>query len=395
MEQATAKLGAEVVDKILAAAIADPDTMCRIADDISPPTEPVHDYIADVDTRCALLEELRPFCYNQEIMLNATVFAAFMIAPIPEIRNFLQTVRNFSRPALVVRGILGLAADAIRAYIPKESRAPVAAATPSAAVPTVILDEPGMPVPSGLVTRSGFSDQVKDRDGHVCVFSGMRDPQAAHIFPFATSEKKKFAALNELLTALWGPEKSMAWRRNFEDAGITQSAKNGISMNHQIRFWFDNARFALKPLRETPEGIVVQWHWLKKSILKPLTYISLDDNNNNNILHQAGVMDQSWGNNLAHRESGVRIQTGQTFLLRADEAEDKPSWDLLQMQWDLLRVAAICGAADVTDDYYDYEHLDERGYDEAVAAKQRAILVEFEASDRGAPPFCYGCIPPP
>ncbi|KAK3352891.1 hypothetical protein B0T25DRAFT_543054 [Lasiosphaeria hispida] len=69
-----------------------------------------------------------------------------------------------------------------------------------------------------------------------------------------------FGFLNEMLTAFWGSEKSMAWRRMFEDAGITQSAKNGISMSHQIHFWFDNARFALKPLRETPEGVVVQWH---------------------------------------------------------------------------------------------------------------------------------------
>ncbi|KAL2139811.1 hypothetical protein VTI28DRAFT_4666 [Corynascus sepedonium] len=35
------------------------------------------------------------------------------------------------------------------------------------------------------------------------------------------------------------------------------------------------------------------------------------------------------------------------------QPEDKPSWDLLKMQWYLLRVAAICGAADVTDDYHD------------------------------------------
>jgi hypothetical protein len=161
---------------------------------------------------------------------------------------------------------------------------------------------------------------------------------------------------------------------------LTQSVKNGISMSHQIHFWFDNARFALKPLRETPEGVVVQWHWLKRSILKPLTYIRP----NEDILHQAGVMDRNWGDNLAHRESGVRIRTGQTFLLRAGKPEDKPSWDLLEMQWNLQRVAAICGAADVTDDYYDYEHPGERGYDEAVAAQQGAILAEYEEGrDKG------------
>jgi len=116
MEQATAKLGAEVLDRILTAAMADPDTMCRVADDISPPTEPVQDYVTDVDMRCALLDELRAFIASgNEILLNATVFAAFMIAPISEIRDFLQNVRGFSQPGLVVYGTLGLAANGIRA----------------------------------------------------------------------------------------------------------------------------------------------------------------------------------------------------------------------------------------------------------------------------------------
>jgi hypothetical protein len=197
------------------------------------------------------------------------------------------------------------------------------------------------------------------------VFSGVSDPQAAHIFPFATSKSREWGHLNAMLTAFWGSDKSMAWRRAFEDAGITQSAKNGISMNHQIHFWFDNARLALKPLREIPgEGIIVQWHWLKRSTLKPLMDILPNQYSRESWLY-AGLTDGSWGDNLAHRPSGVAIRTGQTFLLRSHE--EMPSWDLLEMQWDLLRVAAICGAADVTDDYYDYDNP--REYDEVVAAR--------------------------
>jgi len=55
-----------------------------------------------------------------------------------------------------------------------------------------------------------------------------------------------------------------------------------------------------------------------------------------------------------------------------------PSLELLEMQWDLLRVAALCGAADVADEYYNFEDPDDRGYDEAVAAKQHALLAEYE-----------------
>lgn len=210
-----------------------------------------------------------------------------------------------------------------------------------------------------------------DRDGHTCVFSGAPDPEAAHIFPFSTSEKKTFGHLNDLLEAFWGPEKALTWRRHFEDAAITQSAKNGISMNRRIHLWFKDARLAVKPLRQTAQGIVVQWHWLKRSVLKSNVYIRSDMD----ILHQAGVMDQRWGDALAHRESGVRIQTVQTFFLPRHEG--MPSWDLLEMRWDLVRVAALCGAADVTDDYYCSEDPYERGNDQAVASKQRALLAEF------------------
>lgn len=367
-----AQLGAEFLDRIHTVALADPDAMHRFVNDMPPEAEAVQDYLTEVDTRRALFDEFHVICQQHDFTPNAMILAVFMVAPISEIRTQLKVIHNLKQHRFnIVHSILMYAPHAIRTYISRR-RSANAPDYPPAAIHSAILNEPGMPIPSSSVTRSGFADQVKDRDGHTCVFSGMPDPEAAHIFPFSTSEKKNFKYLNELLTAFWGSEKAMAWRRHFEAAGITQSAKNGISMNHQIHFWFDNARLALKPLRETPQGIVVQWHWLKRSILKPDVYIRPD----NDILHQAGVMDRRWGDTLAHRESGVRIQTGQTFLF--PRHEHMPSWELLEMQWDLLRVAALSGAADVMDEYYDFEDPDERGYDEAVAAKQRAILAEYE-----------------
>jgi hypothetical protein len=162
--------------------------------------------------------------------------------------------------------------------------------------------------------------------------------------------------------------------------GIGESIKNGISMSRQIRFWFDNARLALKPLRQTEDGIVVQWHWLKRVIMKPKVSIRLDQD----ILLQAGLTDQSWGDCLAHRKSGVPIQTGQTFIIRADNPDNLPSWDLLELQWNMLRVAAICGAADVTDDYYDLDEEDSVE-DEVVFYRQNAILDELNRSNEDAP----------
>ncbi|KAK0753938.1 hypothetical protein B0T18DRAFT_25553 [Schizothecium vesticola] len=349
--------------------------MRHFVNDIPPKAEPVQDYLTDVDTRLALFDKFRAICQKcdplqQKFRPNATILAVFMVAPVSEICTQLEVLQNMKqhRPIMVL-GTLELAPYAMRTYIPRR-RPANASDYPPTSIPSAILYEPGTSTPSGSVTRSGFAGQ--ERDGHTCVFSGMPDPEAAHIFPFSTSEQKAFGSLSELLTTFWGSEKAIAWRQHFEDLRVTQSAKNGISVNHQIHFWFDNARLALKPLRQTTQGIFVQWHWLKRSVLKPNVYIL----QGTDILHQAGVMDQCWGKALAHRESGVRIQTGQILLLPSHE--NMPSWDLLEMQWDLLRVAALCGAADVTDDYYNSEDPDERGYDQGVAAKQRTLLAEFE-----------------
>ncbi|EPE06078.1 snf2 family helicase [Ophiostoma piceae UAMH 11346] len=49
---------------------------------------------------------------------------------------------------------------------------------------------------------------------------------------------------------------------------------------------------------------------------------------------------------LAHRQSGICIETGQVFVISADRPEGLPSLDLLELQWNLVRVAAMSGAAD-------------------------------------------------
>lgn len=221
--------------------------------------------------------------------------------------------------------------------------------------------------------------QVKARDGYVCLFSGTEDPAAAHLFPFATTQhKERFFYFRDLLPFFWGAEQPSAWRKLYEDARVTESTKNFISLNHQLHFWFDNARFALKPLGPTGNNgeIAVQWHWLKRARLMPRTEITTGVD----IRELAGLKNnRSWGDCLAHRKSGVPIQTGQIFTIRAEKEEDLPDHDLLELQWNLLRVAAICGAADVEDDsYYDWDDAEAKAYQHPsiIAASQHLVIAE-------------------
>ncbi|KAK3945642.1 hypothetical protein QBC46DRAFT_371261 [Diplogelasinospora grovesii] len=362
--EALARLDPSLVDQFLGAANTDPDIVRRalealatdpgtvrcIVSDIHPAAEPVMDYITDIDERCRLFRELQQLTREADpsLRLNATTLAFVMVAPIPEIREYILTVRSGPFP-LIMLNVNNNGPLAMRAYLPRGGPSAVPTTLPPMTVPASILNEPGTPNPADDVRRgSSVPDCAKARDGYVCIFAGTGDPEAAHIFPFRTSHNKKFSEINELLQCFWGADKHMAWRRVYENAGITQSTKNYISLNRQLHFWFDHARFALKPLRQTRNEIVVQWHWLKKAILKPRGEIREDQD----ILVQAGLVDQSWGANLEHRRSGVPIQTGQTFIIRAENPEDLPSFELLELQWNLLRVAAICGAADATDEDY-------------------------------------------
>jgi len=185
MEQLLAKLGEDGFAKLNTASAADLDAMIRFAQDISPPAEPVLDYIAEVDTRRILFDELQTICQSHHLVANATIFAVFMVAPISEIRIHLQLLRD-SAQVFLVSGTIGSAQHAIRActlpfpslgfpisspayfrlmliklYLPRARSPEALALSLPMAVPSATLNESGMPIYSTSVTRSGFSDRVR------------------------------------------------------------------------------------------------------------------------------------------------------------------------------------------------------------------------------------------
>lgn len=94
---------------------------------------------------------------------------------------------------------------------------------------------------------------------------------------------------------------------------------------------------------------------------------------------------------LAHRASGLRLETGQIFTLSANDPAHVPNFDLLQLSWD-LRVISICGAAeeediddddDVVDDYGFSIDAGEGVYEEDGGAQiyQWAVDVEMEEEE--------------
>ncbi|KAK1765250.1 hypothetical protein QBC33DRAFT_571807 [Phialemonium atrogriseum] len=197
-------------------------------------------------------------------------------------------------------------------------------------------------------------NHCKIRDSNQCVLTGTQNAEAAHIFPHSTTDKQNFLALKDMLRMFWGEEKAAIWSKLFEDEVITESPQNLICLNRQLHWWFDNAMLALKPLRRETNSVTVQFHWLKGNNFKP--HIALNKwrqrNTFDDVMSRAGLLDnQAWGQALYCRISGLPLETGQTFVIRAENPDHVPSFELLELSWDLLRVAAICGAAEPTDDW--------------------------------------------
>ncbi len=174
----------------------------------------------------------------------------------------------------------------------------------------------------------------------------MRDHDGAPIFPFVPSNSSRLYGLDELLEAFWGENKAQAWSKLYKNPAITQSLANYLSLNRQLCFWLGKARFAFKPLSKTATTITLQFHWLRRTNLWPTSPIY---DSGETLADFLRTPPATWGSYLAHRASGVPIQTGQTFVIRAENPKDLPNFELLELQWNLHRVAAICGAPDVPD----------------------------------------------
>ncbi|KAK4154572.1 hypothetical protein C8A00DRAFT_14291 [Chaetomidium leptoderma] len=328
------------------AVAADRETVLRFLRDIPPTAEPVHDYITDLDERCALFGEMQQLHRDLGVpMPNAATLGFFMVAPTSGIREHLAIVRNTPPPYMVqMLDLRNLQAPAaMSSYFPTNRSSISQQPVPMSPL-TAMLGNQGDAARSKAAALN-----AKERDGNVCLLSGTSDPEAAHIFPFATSESKQFNHLNALLQSFWGINKALAWRSLYENPAITQSLVNYLSLGHQLHFWFDKARFAFKPLSQTPITITLQFHWLRRTNLLTTTTI---DASGETLLELTGlrIPPATWGSCLAHRASGVPIRTGQTFVICAKNPNHLPSFELLELQWNLLRVAAICGAADVTDE---------------------------------------------
>ncbi|KAL6702285.1 hypothetical protein J3F84DRAFT_399715 [Trichoderma pleuroticola] len=314
--------------------------------------QPVDDYVTEFEIRWGIFTRIKLVaCRSASSKINAALCASKLAA----LEKSYYHCKNQTEVDEMLAQWQITSLNGIQAFVNKggsQKRASLAAPSiansqpivlhpaPTAQSPTSVDTGPSVPMPPNHARSSEAVKLCKRRDYDRCYFTGMPDPHAAHIFPSDVPENTTM--ITDMLEMFWDAETVTRLVPLVRDRNVTESPQNLISMNRQLHTWFDDCKMALKPLEETDEGVCVQFHWLHESTCEPDSVVLDFDT----FTTQTGIRkNQSWGYMHAHRASGLSLDTGQTFVLRSENPDHMPNFELLKLSWDLSRVAAICGAA--------------------------------------------------
>ncbi|CAK7269535.1 hypothetical protein SEPCBS119000_003617 [Sporothrix epigloea] len=363
-----------------------PEALEVMAADLDHEREHPEDYITNLEERQRLFSKIRPFL-PKTVEVNATVMAIFMVLPLLQMQSLADKLAEYDplseedvarySASSTYRSLehgLKYAVEAIASFLGKSTKllkTPSPMTTPDSgqpgfeggqsASPTDHHVSPSLPddansyrsYPAGRYDTA--VGRTEARDGYKCVLTETEDPLATRIFPRSASPATNRARYIAKLVSLWGDEKADAWMRQSSSLSVTESPRNLLCMTRQHGLWWRMCRLALRPMRTSdPCTIKVQLHWLRRADTTPDTPLS---GSMSDLSLLCGVGEngaendfQSWRKQpVAYRKSGLPLRTGQIFTIRAEDPADLPSFDLLDMRWNLQRIAVMSGAVDPED----------------------------------------------
>ncbi|EFQ96759.1 hypothetical protein MGYG_08683 [Nannizzia gypsea CBS 118893] len=200
------------------------------------------------------------------------------------------------------------------------------------------------------------SMQCRSRDEYRCLITKSLDPvDAAHIFPHSMrgslSTTNKHYSFWSLLKLFWTERRISDWMAAAFLRGTTEVVENLLCFAPTIHRWHLKGLFGLQPIRRSEDGkeFTVKFYWLP--LRKPAAKVHL--------LTDPTIPEDLVGINKDYRAwnvlTGEEIASGREIVLTTSDPDNLPlpSWDLLELQWTLQRLAALSGAADVFADTID------------------------------------------
>ncbi|KAK0612249.1 hypothetical protein B0T14DRAFT_342936 [Immersiella caudata] len=214
---------------------------------------------------------------------------------------------------------------------------------------------------SGKLNRyeQAISDR-KDLDGSRCVVTGTPHPDICHIIPHSSCARpealERFRRLLRMTTALVSnrdtPLPMVEWVPWFTARlGVSDEAWNMISLNTQLHRWWGKAYLGFKCLGILPSPkdgqklVRLQFHWLPGALS--------DERLEDGLRIHLG---STWGPQqglAAFRTSGRPVLTGDVFDVAVGAEDAMKMKQAVDLQWALIRIGALAGAADVDADVVD------------------------------------------
>ncbi|KAF3799355.1 hypothetical protein GCG54_00001397 [Colletotrichum gloeosporioides] len=206
-----------------------------------------------------------------------------------------------------------------------------------------------------------------NRDDRKCVLLGTADPKACHIVPFAI--KTFLSELTRIPDLFPADLLDRVHNKLQSDNNILGTTRNVLSMNTQMRQYWENGRFSLEPWGESYQETTerrrtgtgglwcqeVRFHWMRQTNVNMQEKWGGKGQNLRDLLPPHLGRYDHWS-----VKTGRLIQDGEVIAIKSENRLDLPDPDFLQVQHRLISAWSIAAGVEPKNFIFENEHPDHR-----------------------------------
>ncbi|KAK3936918.1 hypothetical protein QBC46DRAFT_393890 [Diplogelasinospora grovesii] len=128
---------------------------------------------------------------------------------------------------------------------------------------------------------------------------------------------------------------------------ISDKCPNMVSLSATARDYWDRAYLGFEPVEEIENGLRLRAHWMKKTNMERRNFAL-------NTHPEDCLEDRKPSGGLItliDAENHRPILTGHCIEIKSAKEEQQPSRAVWKLQWDLIRMACLCGGGEDPEDW--------------------------------------------
>lgn len=127
-----------------------------------------------------------------------------------------------------------------------------------------------------------------------------------------------------------------------KDKEIIDTPQNMICLAPLLHTWWSQGKIGFEPVERLENGIRLRFWWLNPTGKQPDQEKAILHTDPRPLFRQFALPRSQYVSNF---NTGRLVHTGTIITITADEKENIPNWDIFSLQWDLIRMCALSGAA--------------------------------------------------